>query len=237
MSQQPNVVAVAEGLTTDAFHQLLEIAIEGRAKLPGARAAARSLLEQRRDPEVAITWLINQHVALAGGQGFLTNWGGLLVSIVTIPANMAAATFLQARMVAGIAHLRGYELRDPRVRTAILMVMLGSSATASLVAKGVLPSSAAAVATAPVFDPQLDNAVSKALFDHTMNQVSGKRLGVWVGKRIPFVGGGVGAAVDGWATHAIARHALAEFVSRRPKLSAWKSEAPRTDSDDAADHN
>ena len=31
----------------------------------------------------------------------------------------AAAAFLQARLVSGIAHLRGYELADPRVRTAI----------------------------------------------------------------------------------------------------------------------
>ena len=112
------VIATAEGMTSDAFHRLLDLAIEGRGKLTGARAAASSLLRQRRDPEEAIRWLANQHIAMASGQGFATNWGGFLVSLVTIPANMAAAAFIQARAVAAIAHLRGYELNDPRVRTA-----------------------------------------------------------------------------------------------------------------------
>ena len=67
--------------------------------------------------------------------------------------------------------------------------------------------------------------VSKALLDRALNQLGGKRLGVWVGKRIPFVGGGVGAAVDGWSTLSIARHAEAEFPSRRPKLTGVVVEA------------
>lgn len=223
MSQQ-RVVAVAEGFTADVLHELLQLAIEGKGKLPGAKHAAKQLLAHRRDPEAAISRMIAQHVAMAGGQGFATNWGGFFVSLVTIPANIAASTFLQARLVAGIAHLRGYELSDPRVRTAILMVMLGPGAMADLVSKGVLPSSPLVVATAPVFDARLDGQVSRALLDRALNQVSGKRLGVWLGKRIPLMGGGVGAAVDGWTTRAIALHALNEFPSRRPKLSPGHAE-------------
>ena len=136
-----NVVAVAENFTADVLHELLQLAIDGKGKLPGAKHAAKQLLAQRSDAESAISWMINQHVAMAGGQGFVTNWGGFFVALVAVPANIAAATFLQARLVAGIAHLRGYELSDPRVRTAILMVMLGPSGNANLVAKGVLPSS------------------------------------------------------------------------------------------------
>lgn len=217
MTQPTNVVAVAEGLTADAFHQVLEFAITGRGPLPGAKASANKLLEKHGDPETAIRWVVNEHIALAGGQGFATNWGGFFVSIVTIPANLAAATFVQARLVAAIAHLRGYELADPRVRSAILMVMLGPGASRTLVSRGSVPSSPLALATAPVFDAELDKQISKALFDRAMNQVSGKRLGVWAGKRIPLVGGGVGAVVDGFSTHAIGKLALAEFPSRRPK--------------------
>nr|WP_231980157.1 hypothetical protein [Tessaracoccus coleopterorum] len=132
---------------------------------------------------------------------------------------MAAATFLQARLVAGIAHLRGYELTDPRVRTAILMVMLGPAGNADLVSKGVLPSSPLVVATAPVFDARLDRQVSKALLDRALNQMTGKRFGVWMAKRVPIVGGGVGAAVDGWSTRSIGMHAMEEFTSRRPRLT------------------
>lgn len=220
MTEPNNVVAVTEGVTADVFHEILTLAIDGKGKLPGAKHAAKQLLRQHGDTESAITRMIANHIAMASGQGFATNWGGFLVSLVTIPANLAAASFLQARLVSGIAHLRGYELNDPRVRTAILMVMLGPSGNASLVSKGVLPSSPMVVATAPVFDARLDGQVSKALLDRALNQVTGKRLGVWLAKRVPLVGGGVGAAVDGWSTHQIAQHALNEFPSRRPKLAS-----------------
>ena len=228
MSQPSNVVAVAQGLTSDAFHQILDLAIDGKGKLPGAKVAAKNLLARHGDPETAIDWLVREHIALAGGQGFATNWGGFFVSLVTIPANIAAAAFVQARLVASIAHLRGYELSDRRVRSAILMVMLGPTAGEALVSNGQLPSSPLAVATAPVFDAKLDGQISRALLDRAMNQLSGKRLGVWVGKRIPFVGGGVGAVVDGWATHLIARLAQESFPSRRPRLNRWTKDEPQT---------
>ena len=234
MSEPVNVVALAEGLTTDMFHQILDLAIDGRGRLPGARASARHHLEHHADPEAAVRALINQHTTMASGQGFATNWGGILVSMVTIPANLAAATFLQARVVAGIAHLRGYELTDPRVRTAILMVMLGPTAGQQLIDRGLLPSSAAAVATAPVFDEKLDTVVTRTLLDMTMNQLGGKRLGVMLGKRIPLIGGGVGAVVDGWSTHRIAHYALRQLPSRRPKLRGWSVVTDGSSEDAAA---
>ena len=57
-----------------------------------------------------------------------------------------------------------------------------------------------------------------------MNHVSGKRLGVFLAKRIPLVGGGVGAVVDGWSTHSIIQHAQKQFISRRPvrrRMWSW----------------
>ena len=39
---------------------------------------------------------------------------------ITIPANITGLALIQCRMIAGIAHLRGYDLDDPRVRNAIL---------------------------------------------------------------------------------------------------------------------
>ena len=224
MAQPNNVVAIADGVPADLFHQLLDLAIKGRGKLPGVKTASGKLLSRHKDAEAAISRLITEHVALASGQGFATNWGGFFVAFATIPANITASTFVQARMVAGIAHLRGYELEDPRVRTAIAMIMLGPGAATTLIHRGVLPSSPFVVATAPMFDAELDRQVCRSLVERIMNQLSGKRLGVFLGKRIPFVGGGVGAAVDGWNTHSISRHALAELPSRRRRGTSGTSE-------------
>lgn len=216
-------LANAENMSADVFHQILELAISGKGSLAGAKTIAKQQLEKTGDHETAVRSLITQHLALAGGQGFATNWGGLFVSVLTIPANVAASSFVQARLVAAIAHLRGYELADPRVRTAILMCMLGPSASRTLLSKGVLPSSPLGVATAPVFDADLDGAVAKALLERALSSVGGKRLGLMALKGIPLVGGGVGAAVDAWTTRQVANHALSQLPNRRPKATTSAS--------------
>lgn len=210
-------LAPAEQVSDAVFHRILDLAITGKGRLSGAKALANQHLEKAGDSEAAVKSVVNLHLALAGGQGFATNWGGFIVALAAIPANMAASSFVQARMVAAVSHLRGYELSDPRVRTAILMCMLGPSASKSLMDSGALPTTPLGVATAPVFDAKLDGTVAKTLFERAWSSVGGKRLGVTLGKRIPFVGGGVGAAVDAWSTHTIAKHALEQLPSRRPK--------------------
>ena len=66
----------------------------------------------------AIHEVIENNVRFAGAQGFLTNVGGLITAAVAIPANITGLTLVQCRMIAGIAHLRGHDLADPRVRNA-----------------------------------------------------------------------------------------------------------------------
>jgi hypothetical protein len=81
------------------------------------------------------------HTSLAGVQGFVTNLGGLTTAALAVPANVAGVTVVQCHLVAGIAHLRGYDLDDARVRNAILACMLGEDAVHDLVKSHRLPSS------------------------------------------------------------------------------------------------
>ena len=159
--------------------------------------------------------IIEQHVRLAGAQGFVTSLGGFAVMAVTLPANITGLAVLQARMVAAIAHVRGYDLTDPRVRTAVVTCMLGDDAAEELIEKGVLPSTPLGIATAPVHDATLDNRVATELGTILAAQVGGKRLSLTVGRRIPLLGGGVGAVVDAVATYRVGRYAQAELPPRR----------------------
>ena len=72
---------------------------------------------------------------------------------VTIPANVSGLALVQCRMIAGIAHLRGYDLDDPRVRNAILACILGEDEVRDLVRTSSFPSghasSAATAGTVP----------------------------------------------------------------------------------------
>ena len=158
--------------------------------------------------------MIENHVRYAGAQGFVTNLGGLVTAAVTIPANITGLALIQCRMIAGIAHLRGYDLDDPRVRNAILACLLGEDAVDALVKKKKIPAPPMALATAPAYDPDLDRLVAAEVASDLITRVAGKRLAIAVGRRVPVVGGVVGVGADGFATWRIGRYADRELLPR-----------------------
>lgn len=211
----PQVQKMAPEMTAGFVHEALARAINGVGPLPGAaHAADKQLAEQGGDVDKAIHEVIENHVRYAGVQGFATNLGGLVTAAVTIPANIAGLAMLQCRMVAGIAHLRGYNLTDQRVRNAVLMCMLGEDAVRSLVKKKKLPAPPMAVATAPAHDPHLDKVIAAEVTSELLTKVAGKRVATTVGRRVPVVGGLVGAGADGFSTWKIGRYADRELLSR-----------------------
>ena len=215
-SLAPKITQIAPGLTTSFVREALNRAIDGVGPLPGAAAAAdKQLAEQRGNVDRAIHEIIENHVRYAGAQGFLTNVGGLVTAAVTIPANISGLTLMQCRMVAGIAHLRGHDLADPRVRNAILVTLLGEEAVANLVRKKKLPAPPMALATAPAHDASLDVIIGAEVAADLVARIAGKRFAVTIGRRVPVVGGLVGMGADGYATWKIGRYADREILARR----------------------
>lgn len=213
----PKVANAAPGVTETFVREALERAIRGVGPLPGAAAAAEAQLrEQDGDVDRAVHELVENHVRYAGAQGFLTNIGGVVTAAVAIPANITGLALVQCRMIAGIAHLRGYDLADPRVRNAILVCLLGNDLVDDLLKRGVLPSTPMALATAPVADPTLDRRIATEVGSEIVARMTGKRLAVTVGRRVPVVGGVVGMGADGFATWKIGRYAGREL---RPRAS------------------
>jgi len=153
-------------------------------------------------------------VRYAGVQGFATNLGGLVTATVTIPANITGLALIQCRLVACIAHLRGYDLADQRVRNAILTCILGEDSVRGLVRRKKLPSTPMGIATAPTHDPQLDRVIAAEVTGELLTKVAGKRVVTTVGRRVPVVGGLVGAGADGYATWQIGRYADREMRPR-----------------------
>lgn len=207
---------LAPELTAAYVREVLERAIDGVGPIPGAAAAADAKLAAvDGDVEAAIDDLIHSHVRMAGVQGFITNVGGLVTLALSIPANVTGLTLLQCHLVAGVAHLRGYELSDPRVRNAVLACLLGEETVRELLEHKRLPSSPMALATSPVHDPELDRRIASEVTTEMVAKVGGRRAALIVGRRLPVLGGGVGAATDGWSTWQIGRYARRELRSRR----------------------
>jgi EcsC protein family len=212
--RQPATLSeLAPGLTAAFVREALHRAIHGVGPLPPAAAAAdKQLQEQKGDVDRAIHEVIENHVRYAGAQGFLTNLGGLATMTYLVPANISGLALVQCRMVAGIAHLRGYDLTDPRVRNAVLVSMLGEEAVQRLVGSQKIPAPPMALATAPAHDPTLDRVISAEVAADLVAKVAGKRVAGSAARRIPLLGGLVGAGADGFLTWQVGRYADRELL-------------------------
>ncbi|MCA1981855.1 EcsC family protein [Nocardioides nematodiphilus] len=211
----PKVVEIAPGITSSFVQVALTRAITGTGPIPGAAAVAEKQLDDHDgDVDRAIRELIEHHVAYAAAGGFATNLGGIVTAAVSIPANLTELTVIQARLVAGIAHLRGYGLEDPRVRNAVLVTLLGEDRISKLVKQGRLPAPPMAMATAPVHDPLLTKQVTSQVATEMIARITGKRLALTLGKKVPVVGGVVGGSADAYFTWQIGRYARRELLPR-----------------------
>lgn len=214
----PKVAGLAPGLTASFVREALHRAIVGAGPLPpAAKAADKQLAEQDGDVDKAIKEVIENHVRYAGAQGFVTNIGGLVTAALTIPTNITGLALIQCRMIAGIAHLRGYDLDDPRTRNAILVTLLGEEAVKTMVKKRKIPAPPMALATAPVHDESVDLVISTEVASDLITKVAGKRIAITVGRRVPVVGGIVGMGADGYGTWKIGRYADRELLPRAPR--------------------
>ena len=208
-------LVVAPNAALSVFRTIMDVAIDCAVLLPGARKAAGTTLNRKGEVEAAIDVLVRNHIGMAGAQGFLANLGGWVTIPVALPANMSALATLQARMVAAISHLRGYDVDDPRVRTAIFTCLLTQDNVDELIRNEKIPSTPMAMATAPVSDPELEKTVATHVVETLGSLATGKRVAVMGMKKIPLLGGGIGAGTDGMGTWQVARYAKEQFPSRR----------------------
>jgi hypothetical protein len=218
ISLAPSVTQVAPGLTSAFVHESLDRAINGVGPLPAAALAAEKQLdEQHGDVERGIHEVIENHVRFAGAQGLLTNLGGLVTLPVTVPANIMGLTLVQCRMVAGIAHLRGYDLADMRVHNAILAAILSEETVHGLLKKQKIPGTPIAIATAPVYDDSIDQVMASQVATGMVTQVVGRRAVLAASKRVPLFGGLVAGTTDGYSTWRLGRYVQREFLPRRAR--------------------
>ncbi|WP_081241124.1 EcsC family protein [Streptomyces viridosporus] len=168
--------------------------------------------EERRSPEdmkddidAVVARLIKESVAAAGTQGFVTGLGGLLTAGVTIPANVAASLAINMRMAGAIAHLRGWDIRDPHVRTVAMMLAIGMSAQNVLASFGVKVGQKFGEQMIKKIPITVIRAINKKAGTHLVAKYGTKRAAITLAKGVPILGGIVGGAVDAGATAVIGR--------------------------------
>ncbi len=193
--------------------KVFNLSVDGVTGLTGAEKLAEEYLKEAKgDAEAAITNLIWWQTAQSSALGFGLNVGGLITLPITIPADLAATAVLQLRMVAAIAHLRGYDIRSDNVRTFGIMCLLGS-AVAEIVKE-------AGIQLGLKLTAQAIGQISGQTII-TINQAVGFRLLTKAGstgianlsKFVPLVGGVVGGLIDGFTTAGAATAAKQVFTA------------------------
>ncbi|CAM3850138.1 EcsC family protein [Nocardioides zeicaulis] len=191
---------------------LVEAGLQGRGPLRPAEQVAREALQKAGgDPEKAIAALARRATVSGAAGGFLTGVGGFVTMPVSLPVNVAEFYLLATRMVGAIASLRGYDLDEPRVRTAVLLTLVGSDSDEVLKKAGMASAgSRAATYALRGLPPAALMVVNKAVGFRLMRGVSEKILARF-GRGIPFAGGVVGGGIDGFMMKKIADQAMKEF--------------------------
>jgi hypothetical protein len=165
----------------------------------------RSPEDMKDDIDAVVARLIKESVAAAGTQGFVTGLGGLITAGVTIPANVAASLAINLRMAGSIAHLRGWDIRDPHVRTVVMMLAIGMSTQKVLAAFGVKIGQKLGEQMIKKIPMAVLHAINKKVGFHLVAKHGTKRAAITLAKGIPILGGIVGGAVDAGGTAVIGR--------------------------------
>lgn len=199
------VVRVIEGV--------LDAGIEGKGPFHSAQQVADVALSSHPDSEQAIDAVVSQHLKLGAAGGFATGLGGFVTLPVALPANVVEFYLVATRMVAAIAAARGYDIRQPEIRSAVLLTLVGADSDDLLKKAGVATTGRLSNLAAQRLPGPALMVVNKAVAFRLISQI-GKKALVRVGKALPLVGGAVGAGLDAFLLKRIADAARHEFPRR-----------------------
>jgi len=207
------------GLATDLVEKLLDVGIDGRRPFDSAREVAVAARAGVRSDDAAIRAVVRKHVAAGGVGGFVTGLGGFVTMPVALPANDLEFYLVGTRMVAAIAHLRGYDVDDPQIRSAILLTLVGADADdllrkAGSVAGVSLGTSGRLTALAAQRLPRPALMVLNKAIGFRLVARAGRSVLARFGKAVPVVGGAIGAGLDVYLLGKIADSAKREFPRR-----------------------
>lgn len=196
------------------IERLLSAGIDGVGPFKAATEVAEEHLRTAGNVEEAIRRLVRTHVRLAAGSGFLTGLGGFVTLPLTLPAGVTGLYVLSTRMAAGIAHLRGHDVRTEEVRSVILVSLLGSAGAEAAKKAGVTIGEKALLSGVKKVSGPMLIKINQAVGFRLVTKLGQKGV-INLHKAVPFVGGPVGAVFDGTACRGIAVYAKKAFPATR----------------------
>lgn len=202
--------SVTERTANSLAAKLMDIGLDGMGPLDSVGRVVDDTLDKTGDAEAAIDRICRSHVRYAATGGFITGVGGLFTMPVAIPANIVEFYVLATRMVGGVASLRGYDVNRPEVRSAVLLTLVGSASDEVLRRAGLTTGGKLAQVALDRLPKTALMVVNKGVAFRLSTQVGARALARF-GRAVPLVGGVIGATLDSYLMHQIAKLARREF--------------------------
>ena len=182
--------------------------------VPYAQARLAKVAPDQADDaavERVIDRLIKEAVAASSTNGFVTGLGGFVTMPITLPANVAGALLINARLVGAIAHLRGYDISDPHVQTVITLATAGGTLASTLHGVGVKVGTKVTAQVVKAIPIAVVRKINARVGFMLLAKYGTQRSVLTLAKGIPIAGGVVGAGVDATFTALVGRAAKANF--------------------------
>lgn len=190
---------------------LMDIGVDGVGPLKSATEYAADARSNTKTAEAAVSKVARTTVMRGAIGGFVTSVGGFVTMPVALPLNVAEFYVQATRMVATIAVLRGYDIDDPRVRTAVLLTLVGSDADEVLSKAGLATGGGRMVSLATRQLPPAGLLILNKAIAFRLLRGVGEQAFAKLGRGVPLLGGLVGGGIDTWMMKRIADHAMGEF--------------------------
>ena len=191
----------------DLFARLYDRVNRGLPILGTPAEMAARLREETGSAEAAADAAVSLATVLGGATGFAFGLPGFLLTPITLPANIVGAAGIQLHMAATIAALAGRDPSDPATRAACVACLEKKIAREGTNEPG---EEVAVRAGIKVLERLLRLAGETAV--RGVGWAARKAFLRGLGRRIPGVGGIVGAGSDGLMTRHVGKCARERFL-------------------------
>lgn len=205
MTTQAQETKISKNIITKTLDWAYQKAVSGFTGVDSAYELGNSYIVGSGTLSQRVDTLIKWQVAKAATSGFLTGVGGVISMPLTIPANIASVIYVQIRMIAAIAYIGGYDLKDDRVKSLIYMSMVGNGAKEFIKDIGVRTGEKAMTIVLEKVSLKLASSI-------------GQKGVASLGKAIPFVGGIIGGSFDAASTRIVGKVAKRIFIVDRENI-------------------
>lgn len=212
MSEQEKKKLLSQEGVMKLLDSCYEKCLHGIPKVsPSVENMANDYLKKYSTKEEACKAMLRNQIVKCTTSGFATGFGGVITMPVALPANIGSVLYMQMRMIACVAYIKGYKLDSDQTQTFIYACLAGVAVNGLIKQAGVK------------FGIKFANGLIKKIPGKVLTKINQKvgfrfitKFGtkgiVNLGKMMPGVGAVIGGGLDLVETKIIANRAYKWFV-------------------------